>query len=130
MIVMKLEEVHALVVEDHAQTARLIRMMLQDMQLANILTAKDGVEAQEVLEAGDEHIDVILCDWRMPRMTGLEFLKQVRQSHPDMPFMMVTANADVESIRTAAASGVSSYIAKPFSPAQLQAVLVALVEKI
>ncbi len=127
---MILEEVHALVVEDNPQTTRLIRMMLQDMNVANIITAKDGIEAQEILDLGDDHIDVILCDWRMPRMTGLELLKQVRNTRPKMPFMMVTANADVESIRTAAASGVSSYIAKPFSPAQLKSKLVAMIEKI
>lgn len=127
---MILEEVHALVVEDNPQTTRLIRMMLQDMNVANIITAKDGIEAQEILDLGDDHVDVILCDWRMPRMTGLELLKQVRNSRPKMPFMMVTANADVESIRTAAASGVSSYIAKPFSPAQLKSKLVAMIEKI
>jgi len=127
---MELEEIHALVVEDNPQTTRLIRMMLQEMHVAEIITAKDGIEAQEILDLGDVHIDVILCDWRMPRMTGLELLKQVRNSNPKMPFMMVTANADIESIRTAAASGVSSYIAKPFSPAQLKSKLVAMIEKI
>jgi len=127
---MKLEEIHALVVEDNAPTTRLIKMMLQDMHLANIVTAKDGIEAQEMLDDGEERIDVILCDWRMPRMTGLQLLKLVRQTRPDMPFMMVTANADIESIRTAASEGVSSYIAKPFSPAQLQAKLVAMTEKL
>jgi CheY-like chemotaxis protein len=125
---MNLEDTHVLVVEDNAQTTRLIRMMLQDMQVANVVTTKDGVEAQEVLDAGDERIDVILCDWRMPRMTGIQLLKQVRKTHAHIPFMMVTANADVESIRTAASSGVSGYIAKPFSPDQLKKKLVALIE--
>ncbi len=124
---MQLEKVHCLVVEDNAQTTRLIRMMLMDMKVAEVTTAKDGVEAEEVLESGDYPIDIILCDWRMPRMTGLEFLKKVRVSHPDMPFLMVTANADVESIRTAAGSGVSGYIAKPFSQGQLQKKIEALV---
>ena len=125
---MNLEDTHVLVVEDNAQTTRLIRMMLMDMQVANVLSCVDGVEAQEVLEAGDERIDVILCDWRMPRMTGIELLKQLRMTHPDLPFMMVTANADVDSIKTAAKAGVSGYIAKPFAPLQLKKKLVALIE--
>jgi CheY-like chemotaxis protein len=125
---MNLEDTHVLVVEDNAQTTRLIRMMLMDMQVANVLSCVDGVEAQEVLEAGDERIDVILCDWRMPRMTGIQLLKQLRKTHPDLPFMMVTANADVDSIKTAAAAGVNGYIAKPFSPLQLKKKLVALIE--
>lgn len=125
---MNLEDTHALVVEDNAQTTRLIRMMLMDMQVANVLTCADGVEAQEILDAGDDRVDVVLCDWRMPRMTGIQLLKQIRKTHPDLPFMMVTANADVDSIKTAAASGVSGYIAKPFSPDQLKKKLVALIE--
>ena len=125
---MKLDNANILVVEDNAQTTRLIRMMLQDMHVGNIVTTKDGIEAQEVLDGGDEEIDAILCDWRMPRMTGIELLKQVRMTHPDMPFMMVTANADIDSIKLAAASGVSGYIAKPFAPLQLKKKLVALIE--
>ena len=125
---MKLEDAHVLVVEDNAQTTRLIRMMLMDMHVANVVTTKDGVEAAELLEAGDDRIDVVLCDWRMPRMTGIELLKLLRKTHPQLPFMMVTANADVESIKTAASSGVSGYIAKPFSPAQLKKKLLALIE--
>ena len=93
---MKIEDAHILVVEDHAQTTRLIRMMLLDMQIANVITTADGVEAKEVLDEGDDRVDAILCDWRMPRMTGLQLLKEVRKSHPKLPFMMVTANADVE----------------------------------
>jgi len=125
---MILEEAHVLVVEDNAQTTRMIRMMLMDMQVANVLTTVDGVEAEEVLEAGDDRVDVILCDWRMPRMTGIQLLKRVREKHPHLPFMMVTANADVESIKAAASLGVSGYIAKPFSPAQLKKKLVALLD--
>jgi CheY-like chemotaxis protein len=125
---MNLEDTHVLVVEDNAQTTRLIRMMLMDMQVANVITCKDGVEAQEVLDGGDDRIDVVLCDWRMPRMTGIELLKQLRMTHPDLPFMMVTANADVDSIKTAAKAGVSGYIAKPFAPLQLKKKLVALIE--
>jgi len=127
---MKLEEIHALIVEDNAQTTRLIRMMLQDMHLADIVTAKDGVEALELLNDEDIKIDIVLCDWRMPRMTGLDLLKKVRADGSEIPFMMVTANADIESIRTAASSGVTSYIAKPFSPHQLQSKLEAMIEKI
>jgi|APSaa5957512535_1039671.scaffolds.fasta_scaffold77687_2 CheY-like chemotaxis protein len=125
---MILEDTHVLIVEDNAQTTRLIRMMLMDMQVAHVITTADGVEAQEVLDAGEERIDVILCDWRMPRMTGIELLKIVRKSHPAIPFMMVTANADVDSIKAAASQGVSGYIAKPFSPLQLKKKLVALID--
>jgi len=126
---MKLEDIHALVVEDNAQTTRLIRMMLQDMHVADIITAKDGVEALELLNDEDVKVDIVLCDWRMPRMTGLDLLKKVRGDGSEIPFMMVTANADIESIRTAASSGVTSYIAKPFSPHQLQSKLEAMIEK-
>ena len=127
---MKLEDAHILVVEDHPQTTRLIRMMLLDMGVANVIATKDGIEAKELLDEGDDRVDAVLCDWRMPRMTGIQLLKEVRKTNPKLPFMMVTANADVESIKAAASSGVSGYIAKPFSPAQLKKKLVALLEAI
>ena len=59
-------------------------------------------------------------------MRGLELLCQVRTVYPEMPFMMVTGNADLESVRAAKKSGVDAYITKPFSARQVQSKLLAL----
>jgi len=62
----------------------------------------------------------------MPRMTGLDLLKQVRMTNPEMPFLMVTARGTIDSVMAAKKSGVSAYVVKPFSPAELEQKVVAL----
>ena len=75
-------------------------------------------------------IDLIICDWRMPRMSGLELLIEVRDEYPDMPFMMVTGNSDMESVSAAARHDVSAYIRKPYSPQQFKEKLMAVLDKL
>ena len=111
----ELKELRVLVVEDSFQTIALIRTMLSDFGITQIYTAKDGKEALDFLGTCDELIDVVMCDWNMPRMSGLEVLRQVRTVDPDMPFLMVTGAADPESVLAAKSNGVTAYIAKPFS---------------
>ncbi len=88
---------------------------------------KGGVEA-EILEAGDgvqgleqvtDDMDVILCDWNMPHMDGLEFVRQLRSRRNTTPIIMVTTETRFEKQRVAKSAGVSDFIAKPFTPEQL-----------
>ena len=111
----ELKDLRVLVVEDSFQTIALIRTMLSDFGITQIYTAKDGKEALDFLGTCDELIDIVMCDWNMPRMSGLEVLRQVRTVDPDMPFLMVTGAADPESVLAAKSNGVTAYIAKPFS---------------
>ena len=111
----ELKDLRVLVVEDSFQTIALIRTMLSDFGITQIYTAKDGKEALDFLGTCDELIDVVMCDWNMPRMSGLEVLRQVRTVDPDMPFLMVTGAADPDSVLAAKSNGVTAYIAKPFS---------------
>jgi CheY-like chemotaxis protein len=120
------DDISVLVVEDMPQAIKLLKMMLADLGVNQIYTARDGREAQEFLDDAADYIDMIICDWRMPRMTGLELLQQVRTVYPDMPFMMVTANADVDSVRAAGQFGVNAYIIKPFSAEQFERKFLAL----
>lgn len=64
-------------------------------------------------------IDVVLCDWKMPKMNGIDLLRQIRSADPDMPFVMVTGQADEGSVVAAKNLGVTSYLVKPFSSDQL-----------
>ncbi|MEX0696245.1 MAG: response regulator [Dongiaceae bacterium] len=111
----ELKDLRVLVVEDSFQTIALIRTMLTDFGITQIYTAKDGKEALDFLGTCDELIDIVMCDWNMPRMSGLEVLRQVRTVDPDMPFLMVTGAADPDSVLAAKSNGVTAYIAKPFS---------------
>lgn len=58
---------------------------------------------------------MVLADWRMPEVTGLDILREVRASRPNLPFFMVTGAADAQSVLTAKRSGVTGYLRKPFS---------------
>jgi CheY-like chemotaxis protein len=119
-----------LVVDDVIQARDLTRSLLAHMGVYWVFTASDGREAQEFLNRSGAMIDLIVCDWRMPRMSGLELLKEVRKVYPDMPFMMVTGNSDMESVKAAARHDVTAYIAKPYSPRQFKEKLITVLDKL
>ncbi len=116
----KLKNLKVLIVDDNPQAIKILNMVLTSAGVHQIFSAPDGRAAQEFLDVVDERIDVIICDWEIPRMTGLELLQQVRMSHPDMPFMMVTGHTEVESVKAAKEFGVNAYIGKPYSPQQME----------
>ena len=109
--------IKVLVVEDDPNTLLLIKRMLLDLGVVNIFTSSNGEEALRLLGSfeGQDLINVVLCDWKMPNMSGLDVLKQIRTCDPDMPFLMITGNADVDSVIEAKAYSVTGYIKKPFS---------------
>ena len=65
-------------------------------------------------------IDIVICDWNMPKLSGIDLLKQMRSVYPDVPFLMITGRSDMDSVSLAKSSGVTAYIRKPFSPAHLE----------
>jgi CheY-like chemotaxis protein len=119
-----------LVVDDVVQARDLTRALLSHLGVYWVFTASDGREAREFLNRSGAMIDLIICDWRMPRMSGLELLIEVRDEYPDMPFMMVTGNSDMESVSAAARHDVSAYIRKPYSPQQFKEKLMAVLDKL
>ena len=105
-----------LVVDDFATMRRIVKNILTQLGFTNIVEADDGSTAIELLKA-DNSVDMVISDWNMPKMTGLELLKAVR-SDPElanMPFIMVTAEAQQENIIQAVKAKVSQYIVKPFT---------------
>ncbi len=106
-------DVEVLVVDDQTHMRRLVKNMLKNMGLRMIHEAGDGKEALSVLETKD--IGLIVSDWNMPHMTGIEFLRQIRsmEKHRNTPFLMVTAEATKENIIEAIGAGVSNYVVKP-----------------
>jgi CheY-like chemotaxis protein len=121
-----LGDLKVLVVEDSPAAAKLLQMVLAGLGIHQTFIARDGKAAQDFLDAADDLVDLIIWDWKMPRMSGLELLCQVRTVYPEMPFMMVTGNADLESVRAAKKPGVDAFITKPFSARQVQSKLLAL----
>lgn len=106
-----------LVVDDFATMRRIIKNILRQIGFTNIVEADDGTTAWETLNK-DDSIQFIVSDWNMPQMTGIELLRKVRASEEfaDLPFLMVTAEAQQENIIEAVQAKVSNYIVKPFTP--------------
>ncbi len=118
-----LADLKVLVVEDQAEARAMMRNMLMELGITQIFESSDGREALSFIDSAYDFIDMIVCDWNMPKMTGVEVLRQLRTADPDLPFLMVTGRSDLESVVEAKSSGVTAYIRKPFSPAQLEAKL-------
>lgn len=112
-----------LVVDDYKTMTRLVRGLLEQLGFSNIDDALDGPSALEKIERTP--YGLILSDWNMSPMTGLELLKVVRANPKtrSTPFVMVTAEAKTENVVAARAAGVNNYIIKPFNAAVLKAKL-------
>ena len=104
-----------LVVDDFATMRRIVKNILTQLGFKNIIEADDGTTALDVLKS--EKIGLIVSDWNMPKMTGLDLLKAVRAdtSLANTPFIMVTAEAQQDNIILAVKAKVSQYIVKPFT---------------
>ncbi|KMY68967.1 histidine kinase [Desulfocarbo indianensis] len=104
-----------LVVDDFSTMRRIVKNILRQLGFDNIVEADDGETAVGKLES--ERIDFIISDWNMPKMSGLELLKWVRNhdEFKDLPFLMVTAEAQKENVLEAVKAKVSNYIVKPFT---------------
>lgn len=113
-------KMRVLVVDDSSTMRRIVKTALRDIGMTNVVMAEDGDEAWEILQK--DNIDLILSDHKMPRMSGEEFLKLVREDerYDCMPFIMITAESFRENVVNAVKLGVSNYIVKPFSTEQLQ----------
>ena len=105
-----------LVVDDFATMRKVVRNMLRQLGCENVLEAENGEEGFRMAQTDD--FGLIVSDWNMPVMSGLEFLKAVRSEEKtkNTPFLMVTAEALKENIIQAIQSGASNYIVKPFTP--------------
>lgn len=112
-----------LIVEDQLEARSLLRHMLNELGVTQVFEAPDGKQALQFTDDAFDMIDLIICDWNMPTMSGVEFLRQLRSVGFDIPFLMVTGRSDKTSVMEAKESGVSGYIRKPFSPVQLEAKL-------
>jgi len=104
-----------LIVDDFATMRRILKNILKQIGFKNISEADNGKTALKELK--NERFDLVLCDWNMPEMPGIELLNQVRSDEQlkGIPFVMVTAEAKKENILEAVKAGVSSYIVKPFT---------------
>lgn len=115
-------EKKVLVVEDSSSMRAIIVKNLNQAGFAdgNIYQAENGDDALALMSASE--IDLVLTDWHMPIMTGLEFMKKVKaqKEFRQIPFLMVTGEVDKEKIVQAIREGACEYIIKPFKAVDLQ----------
>src|SRR5690625_5087813 len=119
-----------LVVDDFPTMRRIIRNLLKDLGFENVDEAEDGAQALEKLR--NSTFDLVVSDWNMPNMDGLELLKHIR-ADADMsktPVLMVTAEAKKENIIAAAQAGANGYVVKPFTAATLEEKLNKIFEQL
>ena len=129
----RVRKLNILVVEDSSEARRLVCGILRNPELGRpiySIGAENGRKALSIL--GMRPVDVILADWRMPEMSGLEMLKEIRQDPKlsSLPVLMVTAEAKKENIIAAAQAGANGYVVKPFTAATLEEKLNKIFEKL
>lgn len=124
------KSMNVLVVDDYKSMVRVVRGMLNQLGFVNIDDAPDGAAAMALLKEKD--YGLVLSDWSMQPVTGLELLKQVRAEErtKKTPFVMVTAEAKVENVIAARQAGVNNYVIKPFTLAVLKQKLTSVVGEI
>lgn len=114
------KHLHILVVEDDEHTRHMLRNMLLMIGIKTIFEADNGAEGLNYFERKDRKIDLVLCDWTMPCMNGLDLLINLRKEHSTLPFLMISGKQDLASVTRAKEAGVNAYLHKPISPMQLK----------
>lgn len=113
-------EYQVIVAEDEPMATKLAQGALKLMGFRRIFHAADGLKALKLLKELNGDVQLIVSDWNMPEINGLEFLRAVRKTYPKMRFVMLTGNANKDFVIAARKYGVDAYIAKPFTPDQLK----------
>jgi len=123
------ENIKILIVDDFASMRRIIKNTLKQIGFKHVFEADDGTTALAMLK--DQRVDLILADWNMPKMSGLELLKKIRQDKAlkSIPVLLVTAEAQKENVIEAIQAGVNNYIVKPFTPDSMKQKLEQTLEK-
>ncbi|MBD3169761.1 MAG: response regulator [candidate division Zixibacteria bacterium] len=111
-----------LVVDDSQIMRKIVTGALNKVGITDTLDACDGKEAVQIVSQNPD-IGLVLMDWNMPNMTGLEAIKKIRASKNEVPIIMCTTEGEKEKVLEALKSGANDYLVKPFSPKDIQAKL-------
>lgn len=121
------KNLNILIVDDYKTMLRIVRNLLKQLGFENVDEATDGSAA--LVKLREKNYGLVISDWNMEPMTGLQLLKEVRADArlKSMPFLMITAESKTENVIEAKKAGVNNYIVKPFNAdtlkSKLQAVL-------
>ena len=117
---------NVLIVDDYKTMLRIIENLLKQLGFKNVHQAIDGSSALKMLR--EMPVGLVISDWNMQPMTGLQLLKEVRADDKlkTLPFIMVTAESKTENVIAAKEAGVNNYIVKPFNAETLKSKIVAV----
>lgn len=123
-------KIHILVADDMEAIRTLVRASLRRIGAKHVEIAFDGESAWNVLQK--KHIDLIICDWEMPKMNGLDLLAKIKESgqFKDIPFLLLTATTEKPLVMKAVNAGVTDYLSKPFKPSELEYRVIKMLRKI
>jgi two-component system chemotaxis response regulator CheY len=121
------QSMNILIVDDYKTMLRIIRNLLKQLGFNNVDEATDGSAALQKLR--DKTYGLVISDWNMEPMSGLQLLKEVRADVglKETPFIMITAESKSENVLAAKEAGVSNYIVKPFNAATLKGKLTTVI---
>jgi two-component system chemotaxis response regulator CheY len=113
-------ETRILIIDDMPSIRELVRNTLVTMGFKNIIEAEDGEQGLAMLiknNTPENHVQLVISDWNMPNMKGLDLLKHVRSSQEfaQLPFVLLTSESERDQVTEAVLAGVSQYIVKPFT---------------
>lgn len=111
-----------LIVDDYSTMLRIIKNLLNQLGFQNITEALNGQEAFQKIQAADKPFKLVISDWNMEPVSGIELLKMIRanDNFKSIPFIMVTAESKAENVIAAKQAGANNYIVKPFNAATLK----------
>ncbi len=116
------KNMNILIVDDYQTMLRIIKNLLKQLGFNNVDEATNGQIALDMIKK--KHYGLVISDWNMEPMTGLELLKAVRGANDNnfsnVPFIMVTAESKTENVVAAKQAGVNNYIVKPFNAETLK----------
>lgn len=124
------DKLRVLVVDDEEEIRELIQEILRDLGIVRVHLAENGEMAWQRLNRSELDYDLVISDWLMPRMDGLELLQKMRQFGSETLFMMLTVKVTGEAVAAAVESGVTLYLAKPFTYGDFSKKVSALAKQI
>ncbi len=124
-------DTHVLVVDDMMTMRKIVSKTVGEMGFSKISQAEDGRAAWSLIQEAEVPVGLVISDWNMPNMSGLDLLKAVRShvKYQNLPFLLVTAEAEKGQVAEALKAGVDSYVVKPFSKDGLREKLEAVYKK-
>jgi len=121
-------DINILIVDDMAAMRKILKTLLAQLGYKNVDEAEDGKQALEKLRQNPDKYGLVITDWNMPNMTGIELVQAIRSDEKlkHLPVLMVTAEAKKENVLMAIKAGVNNYIVKPFTAETLKEKLEAI----